>query len=116
MSLDEVLFPDAAEAEQAWATIARTGVWLGYVSLIRRDGTNCRLEVRMSKAGGEGEGLRYAALVFDADVLEARLPRALPAPRPGAASLVSLRELRQRIGIALQDALAMPKGPAAFGL
>src|SRR3546814_20265894 len=75
MSLDEVLFPDAAEAEQAWATIARTGVWLGYVSLIRRDGTNCRLEVRMSKAGGEGEGLRYAALVFDADGLEARLAR-----------------------------------------
>src|SRR3546814_4162393 len=26
ISLDEVLFPDAAEAEPAWATIARTGV------------------------------------------------------------------------------------------
>src|SRR3546814_6751750 len=70
----------------------------------------------MSKAGGEGEGLRYAALVFDADVLEARLPRALPAPRPGAASLVAISELRQRIGIAIKDAIGMRNGIAVFVL
>src|SRR3546814_3042593 len=70
----------------------------------------------MSKAGGEGEGRRYAALVFDADVLEARLPRALPAPRPGAASIVAISELRQRIGIAIKDAIGMRNGLAVFVL
>src|SRR3546814_20826864 len=70
----------------------------------------------MSKAGGEGEGLRYAALVFDADVLEARLPRALPAPRPGAASIVAISELRQRIGIPMQDTIGMRNGVAVFVL
>lgn len=114
LSLDELLFADAAEAADAWAIVARTGVWLGHVAVIRRDGSTSRLEVRMSAAGGDGDGQRYAALVFDADALESRLPRPSPAPKPGNASIVAISELRLRIGIAIKDAIGTRNGLAVF--
>lgn len=116
MSLDEVMFADDGLATHVWAAVLRSGIWLGHVSMVRRDGTSCRLEVRLAAAGGEAEGRRYAALVFDADALDARLPPAPSAAQSAGASVLAISELRQRIGMAIKDAVSMRNGLAVFVL